>query len=214
MIVDGGYFYLLAQDMSHPHLYLLRAPIDSIYSTISTGYIQNASQGWRIASTPIQANGGYTWKSFSLGAQLDFEQLGAYPVMQSRFNPEIGFVKRSSIGRVYSTLTPGASLYLGVTNDWAGPQLWKTTDLSRPFQYESDVVIEDPTFRGSGFSFRYGFTHYADNVPGNSQILSSGFDWWMAEDTTDRSLFGHSTSPALSDGYSIAGRHTARLSGF
>jgi len=211
MIVDEGFFYLLVQDMVHPYLYLVRAPVD-VFSSNGPGYVQNE---WRIASYPIKANGEYTWQSFPMGVPTDFDLLGAgaYPVMRSQVDPAAGFVKRSTLGRVFSSSSPGASLYLGVTNDWGFLELWRTASLSKPFTYESNLVIEDPSFTGSDFSFRYGFTHYADNTVGSPRILSSGFDWWMAEDLRG-SGFGHTTSPNPQDGYSTAGRHTAYLSGF
>jgi hypothetical protein len=209
LVVDDGYFYLLFQDLVKPRLYLMRAPIDAVNSPAGPGYIQNSAQGWRLATT-LQANGEYTWSPFTLGARLSFASLGAHPVMPARIGTQGGFVKQAAITRIFSATSPGTSAYFGVTNDSAGPlQLWKTSSLSRPFQYESDVVMEDPTIRPGAFGWELGFTHYADNVPASPRNLGSGFDWWMTEDIREQSPTGASI-----DGWIVVGRHTARLSNF
>ena len=207
MFVDNGYFYILFQDLVKPYQYLARAPVNTVYSTADSGYVG----GWSIACNPLQANGDYTWKSFTPGARLDFEQMGAYQVMRTHVGWEAGgFVKQGTIARVFSSTTPGKSAYFGVTNDAWGPlQLWKTSSLSKPFQYESDVVIEDPTFKAGAFGWEMGFTHHADNTPASPRILSAGFDWWMTED-----LRAQSPTHASIDGWVVITRHTARLAGF
>jgi hypothetical protein len=50
-------------------------------------------------------------------------------------------------------------------------QLWKTTSLTKPFQFESDVVIEDQAFKHGLFGWEMGFTHHADNVPTSPRIF-------------------------------------------
>ena len=177
------------------------------YATTGPGYVND----WRIACESDQANGDYTWKSFSPGDQLDFAALRAARVMPTRLgNDSSAPVKQGTIARVFSSSTPGTSYYFGVTSDVSGPlQLWKTSSLSKPFQYESDVVIEDPTFKAGAFGWEMGFTHHADNTPASPRILSSGFDWWMTED-----LRAQSPTHASIDGWVVITRHTAKLTGF
>lgn len=213
MTIDEGHFYVLFQDLARPHLYLIRAPIDTVYSTTSAGYV---SGGWRIAASPLQANGEYTWKSFTLGAQLDLEQLGAYPVMPSRNWTAGGFVKQAAWARVFSSTSPGTSLYFGVTRDitWGGDgrwpiQLWKTDSLSKPFQYESEVVISDPSRMPGAFDWEFGFSHYIDNTAATPRIVSNGFDFWIIENLQPLSPTG-----APNDGLVTLSRHTAKLKGF
>lgn len=207
MFIDGGYFYILFQDLLKPWHYMVRAPVNTVYATTGPGYVND----WRIACESDQANGEYTWKAFSPGDLLDFGALRAARVMPTRLGNDFSApVKQGTIARVFSSTTPGTSYYFGVTSDVSGPlQLWKTSSLSKPFQYESDVVIEDPAFKAGAFGWEMGFTHHADNTPASPRILSSGFDWWMTED-----LRAQSPTRASIDGWVVITRHTARLTGF
>lgn len=56
-------------------------------------------------------------------------------------------------------------------------ELWSTTDLSKPFQYESHVD------RATAVAFRYefSFTRYRDNTAATPRVLSSGLHLWMTE---------------------------------
>jgi hypothetical protein len=205
MLVDGGYFYALFQDGVKPYLHLARAPIDTVYSDASPGYVQG---GWRVAAGPLTPSGEYTWKSFTPGARTDFAALGAYQVMRTRLGSDLNAdMKQGAIARVTSPTT-GASYYFGVTADLRETlQLWKTTGLDRPFQYESNVIVEDTTIDYTPFGWyaNFSFNHYPDNDAATPRILSNGFDWWMVE---------HKPTGKAVDGWLIVGRHTARLSDF
>lgn len=206
MIVDGGYFYLLFQDSVRPYLYLARAPIDQTYSTTSAGYVTG---GWQLACNQIQPNGEYLWKSFPMGEQLDFASLKAYQVMRTRLGGDFNAdAKQGAIARITSSTT-GATYYFGVTADLRETlQLWKTTSLSKPFQYESDVIIEDSRidYTPDGWYANFSFNHYPDNNSTTPQLFSAGFDWWMGEQLRP--------AGATIDGLIVAGRHTASLTGF
>lgn len=183
MTIDNGYFYVVFQDLVKPHSYLARARIDPANSTSNPGYV--AAEGWSIAALPL-VGGQYTWKPITpLGGQFNFDAYGAAPVMPARVNTGGGFVKQASIARIYKSTAPGAaSKIFGVTNDASIVQLWSTTDLSRPFVYESDVVL-DPSIDIGGNGWEFGFTHYPDNTSSTPRIVGVGFQVWVVEQTMD-----------------------------
>ncbi|HEY9282590.1 MAG TPA: hypothetical protein VIP46_03960 [Pyrinomonadaceae bacterium] len=231
MMIDGGYFYILVTDLSKVNSYLVRARIDPTHSATSAGYVQNAGEGWSVASHPLTAAGEYTWRRLPLGAQVDFDDLTqapgcrqagacvtAYPVMQADCSSwGCWFPFQSSMARINSTTT-GQSRLFGVSADWdyaAGEarrvKLWSTPSLSKPFVYESDVSFPQ-WFRIGAFGWEFGFNHYPDNTAQTPRILSSGFDVWYTvnEHPLDKSL-----PPKVPvDRYIVLERHTARLSNF
>jgi hypothetical protein len=185
MVIDNGYFYVLFQDLLKPYLYLTRARIDPTNSAGIPGYVQNSLEGWSVAASPI-VNGQYTWSRVPLGEQINFDGLGAYPVMAAIQSPGGGFVKQGSIARIFKSSAPNSeSQIFGVTNDLtpAGAgvvQLWSATDITRPLTYVSDV-IRDPSVVLGGNGWEFGFTHYPDNVPATPRIIGTGFEVWVAE---------------------------------
>lgn len=188
MFVDNGYFYVLFQDLVEPHLYLARCPIDLANPSSATGYVQNTTEGWSVATTSL-VNGQYTWKRLPLGQQINFNDIDntpASPVVAYRVMPAInapwgGFVKQASIARIFTAAAANSpSRYFGVTNDGSAVQLWSTTDLSKPFQYESAVNLA-PTIEPGGNGWEFSFNHYPDNAPATPRIVGAGFDLWIQE---------------------------------
>ena len=183
MIVDNGYFYALFQDLttnlSKPHSYLARARVHPTNSTSNPGYDQ--AQGWSIASYPI-VGGQYTWQRVpALGSQINLDAFGAVPVMPARINVWGGYVKQASMARIFKSATPGSeSRIFGVTADGPIVQLWSTTDLSTPFEYASDVVL-DPSITLGANGWEFGFTRYVDNFAATPRLIGSSLQVWVAE---------------------------------
>jgi hypothetical protein len=180
MIQDNGYFYALFQDLLRPYLYLARCRIDTVNSTTSSGYVQNAGEGWSIAGPVV--GGQYTWVRLPLGQQINFDSLGAAPIMPTRSQSYGGFVKQGSIARIFKTSAPGStSRIFGVTNDANGQvQLWSAPDITQPLVFESYLIM-DPSVAFGGNGWEFSFTHYADNVGATPRIVGSAFDAWVAE---------------------------------
>lgn len=211
MLVDGNYFYILFHDIERPNLYLARAPIDLANPTSPAGYKQdnaspnNPELGWSIAAEPL-VNGQYTWKRVNLGQKIDFDNLDgaytkAYKVMPSRLGASAMFVKQGSIARIFKTSssTPADSKIFGVTHDYSTVQktderiqLWSTTDLSRPFTYESDVVMDSALEQG-GNGWEFGFTRHASSASTTLRNNATGFTVWVAE----KPLPGEQKAPLL-----------------
>jgi hypothetical protein len=186
MYVDDGYFYMLFNEATvSARSYLVRSRIDPINPKENLGYTQ-----WELAANPIRSDGTYTWKPLTLGVQQNFTAMQAYEVMKSA-NGGL-WVKQSAIARVFSSSAQNsASRYVGVTLDGfdAKLSLWSTTDLSKPFVYQSDV--SSPAGFASGLhGWEFGFTHYVDNTPQTPRIHKNAFDFWMIGRTTNPNVAG------------------------
>ena len=188
MIVEGGYFYLLFQDLMKPYSYLARSPIRVPNSTSHPGY---DSAGWSIACNPITVSGQYTWKAIpptdsnpaapALGRQIDFAALNAAQIMPTRLFPTGETVKQASMARVFKTAASNSeSRIFAVTSDFSQVQLWSTTDLTRPFVYESDVTL-DPSITLGANGWEFGFTHYIDNMLPTPRLIGPSLQVWVAE---------------------------------
>jgi hypothetical protein len=189
MMIDDGYYYLVFQDLSKLWSYLVRAPIDGNKAS-PTGYIPN----WQVAANPLTANGDYSWKVLELGKQTNFEALDAFKIMPTRTNffGDTGHVKQASIARVFASATPNSRWrYIGITNDYApdAVQLWSTTSLSKPFQYESDIMLPSDVPPAEQNGWEASFLHYPNNSPATPRILATGFELWFTE--KDKGLVRH-----------------------
>jgi hypothetical protein len=188
MFIDGGYFYVLFQDLVDPHLYLARSRIDLANPSSATGYVQNTAEGWSVATTPL-VSGQYTWKRLPLGQQINFNDIDntpaspvvAYRVMPAINSPWGGYVKQASVARIFTAAAANSpSRFFGVTNDGTIVQLWSTADLSTPFQFESNVNLA-PTIEPGGNGWEFSFNHYPDNAPATPRIIGPALDLWVQE---------------------------------
>jgi hypothetical protein len=208
MFVDDGYFYMVFTEVRSNYTHLVRSRIDLQNPSNALGFTQ-----WSVAANPV-INGQYTWKDIPTGQQLDFTATGydAYQALNTIFLGQKFMVKQASIARVFNSSTPySRSRYVAITIDRdtdSTPifvQLWSTDDLSKPFNYESNVAGTTPGV----FGYEFGFNHFANNAPESPKILgTTGLHFWF---TTIEQTFGPGT-PVM-NAYLIT-RNTATISGF
>lgn len=196
LMIDNGYFYMLFTDVGRSYSYLVRSPIDFANPNNARGYT-----AWSVAAEPLQTSGEYSWRQLASGEQLNLRDMlnpsnpasyRAYPIATSRYGEQSGafMVKQASIARVFKSAAAGSpSRYIMVTVDQpptpqgrqnalpAEIELWSTTDLSKPFQYESHVTGAT----AGAFGYEFGFTQYRDNTAATPRVLSGGFQLWMTE---------------------------------
>ncbi|HBL26485.1 MAG TPA: hypothetical protein DD490_06590 [Acidobacteria bacterium] len=177
LFIDNGNFYMAFTEIGKPYAYLVRSPINTVNRV--PGY-----STWNIASSPIQANGEWTWKPLTPGIQQDFTSppLNAASILPSCESSPPFMVKQSYIGRFFQSSTPNSpSRYIAVTSDMVGGQtklqVWSSASLNKPFQYESDVAISAQDI--GQFGLEFAFTQYPDNLPSSPRLLAPQLDFWL-----------------------------------
>lgn len=171
LFTDGGFFYMVVQEIAGRGVLLLRAPIDT---SNPDGYTS-----WQIATHHPSDPNRYQWVATPAGGMLDTTALNAYGIM-----PTVAFVKQAAIARIFNSTAPSSpSRIIGITvQDLGGGnntlQLWSAPDLDTPFTFQStvDTAFIKPF---AIFGWEFAFTYYPDHSPATPRIAGREFDFWL-----------------------------------
>ena len=206
LIIDGGYFYMLVDEMYGKGLILFRAPVDA---SNPNGFDSN---GWQLQT---QSSSGITWTNVAVGSTINTSNVtGSGGVQAVSIAPGSGeFVQQGSLQRVYNSAAPNSpSQIVLITTASSGGgtvlYVWTAPDLNSPFTQQNVIdtafIIKPPT--GSGYEF--GFSYYPDQSPATPRIIGTEFDFWLIGDFA--SSPGSDPNDLLG---MVAYRTTATLSG-
>jgi hypothetical protein len=207
LIVDNGFFYMLADEVGGKGLILFRAPIDT---GNADGFDSNA---WQLETQ--EGTSPITWTNVPTGSMINTSDvLGNNSKVQAvSIAPVPAVVQQGALQRVFNNTAANSTsqIVLVATEDLSLTNsimnVWTAPDFGQAFTLQSTIDTSFINPKGA-FGWEFGFTYFPNQTSTTPLIVANEFDFWLIGDTSGgvseptgaQSLTGYRSTATVSGG--------------